>query len=76
MTALLDRTDVSVDLQHRVVGEYVYLPGLCLTVPQAARLFAVSHSDSRQALERLVEAAFLQRDGACYVRTESSLCGE
>lgn len=76
MTALLDRTDVNVDLHYRVVGEYVYLPGLCLTVPQAARLFAVSQSDSRQALERLVEAAFLQRAGACYVRTESSLGGE
>ncbi len=76
MTGLLDRRDVNLDLQYRVVGEYVYLPGLCLTVPQAARLFAVSQSDSRQALERLVEAAFLHRDGACYVRTGSSLRGE
>ena len=63
--------DIDANLLVRVFGEYVEMPGLQLTVPQASRLWNVNLSLSAQVLDRLVDAAFLRRSGSCYVRADS-----
>ena len=63
--------DVDANLLLRVYGEYVEMPGLQLTVPQASRLWNVNLLLSAQVLDRLVDAAFLRRTGSCYVRADS-----
>ena len=63
--------DIDANLLSRVYGEYVEMPGLKLTVPQASRLWSVNLSLSAQVLDRLVDAAFLRRSGSCYVRADS-----
>ena len=63
--------DIDASLLSRVYGEYVEMPGLKLTVPQASRLWSVNLSLSAQVLDRLVDAAFLRRSGSCYVRADS-----
>jgi hypothetical protein len=63
--------DIDAKLLCRVYGEYVEMPGLQLTVPQASRLWNVNLSLSAQVLDRLVDAAFLRRSGSCYVRADS-----
>ena len=63
--------DIDANLLLRVYGEYVEMPGLQLTVPQASRLWNVNLLLSAQVLDRLVDAAFLRRTGSCYVRADS-----
>jgi hypothetical protein len=48
-----------VALALRVRGEYAEMPGLRLTVPQAARLFGVAPDVARAVLERLRQASVL-----------------
>ena len=43
----------------RIRNEYVEMPGLVLTLPQAARLWSLSESRSELLLSLLVEAGFL-----------------
>jgi len=43
----------------RIRNEYVEMPGLILTLPQAARLWSLSESQSELLLSMLVEAGFL-----------------
>ena len=43
----------------RIRNEYVEMPGLVLTLPQAARLWGLSESRSQLLLSLLVEAGFL-----------------
>ena len=64
-----DRLDP--DLLVRVYAEYVEMPGLQLTIPQASRLWNVNLSLSVQLLDRLVDAGFLRRSGSHYVRADS-----
>lgn len=58
-------------LLHRMRGEFVEMPGLCLTEPQAARLWNVEPLVARSALGILVEIGVLRRTptgqyvGAC-----------
>jgi hypothetical protein len=48
------------NLAERVRGEYLEMPGLSLTVPQAGRLWGVdSEEATRQLLESLVAQKFL-----------------
>ena len=56
------RRDVSTDLQWRIRGEYLEMPGLRLGLDQAARLWAVDRAACRDVLDALVGANFLQRD--------------
>lgn len=67
-----DQREFDVDLLARVYSEYVEMPGLQLTVRQASRLWNLNLSTSELVLERLVDAAFLRRDGDRYVRAD---CG-
>jgi Fic family protein len=50
----------------RIRGEYLEMPGLRLTVPQALRLWGLPQDVCEYALARLVEEGFLRRtaDGA------------
>lgn len=56
-------------LASRVRGEYLEMPGLQLTQPQAARLLGVEAAACTALLERLTAEAFLRRGGrGQYVR--------
>jgi DNA-binding IclR family transcriptional regulator len=45
----------------RVRGEFREMPGLTLTLPQAARLFGVPESGCQRVLEQLVTDGLLRR---------------
>jgi hypothetical protein len=47
-------------LFERVRGEFNEMPGLQLTIPQAARLWGLEHSACRRVIDALVDAAFLR----------------
>ncbi|MGE0863413.1 MAG: hypothetical protein AB7P34_05880 [Vicinamibacterales bacterium] len=49
-------------LQWRVRGEYLEMPGLRLSLDQAARMWAVDRESCGTVLDALVSARFLQRD--------------
>jgi len=53
-------------LFRRIQGEFLEMPGLCLTQPQACRLWGLDRDTCGTLLSRLVEAKFLTRtrDGA------------
>ena len=57
----------------RARGEYLEMPGLRLTVPQAARLWALDPVMSAQVLDDLARTGFLvrARDGA-YLRPSAA----
>src|SRR6185503_5947057 len=46
-------------LVHRVRSEFNEMPGLQLTLPQAARLWGLDHEASRLVIDALVERSFL-----------------
>lgn len=49
------------ELIVRIRGEYLEMPGLALTVPQAQRLWGLDHSTCERLFQRLVEARFVRR---------------
>ncbi len=53
---------VSTALIERIKGEYMEMPGLRLTIAQAARLWNLSVRTSERVLAALVERRFLIRD--------------
>ena len=71
MGSLLKEVDIDRDLWVRVCSEYLEMPGLGLTVPQASRLWNTDLASTRQVLDALVESAFLHRRDGCYVRVET-----
>jgi Fic family protein len=57
-------------LVQRIRAEYVEMPGLSLTVLQAARFWGLSARTLERVLSSLVESGFLQRDTkGCYRRS-------
>jgi hypothetical protein len=46
------------------------MPGLSLTLPQAAHLWHVDPESCTSALDRLVSTGFLRRDHGAYMRTD------
>jgi Fic family protein len=53
----------------RVRAEFSEMPGMCLTVAQAARLWQVSTDHAERLLSELVQTGFLvRRDGERYRR--------
>jgi hypothetical protein len=52
----------------RIRSEYLEMPGLVLTLPQAARLWGLSESRSALLLSMLVETGFLICDKTVYRR--------
>jgi hypothetical protein len=47
-------------LTERVRGEFNEMPGLQLTIPQAARLWGLELADCRHVVDALVDEAFLR----------------
>ncbi len=56
------------DLPSLIRAEYLEMPGLCLTLSQAARLWHVDRDTCGHALESLAAAGFLHRSGESFVR--------
>jgi hypothetical protein len=76
MTAQLSETpDGLTPLAVRVRGEYREMPGLRLTVSQAARLFGLSPDVADAVLDELQRASILarSRDGVFALISEPSL---
>ena len=61
------------EVLRRVQGEFLELPGLRLTEPQAQRLWGLDDASCRALLGELIEAKFLcrTRDGA-FMRVEQT----
>lgn len=59
------------DVLKRVQGEFVEMPGLCLTAAQAQRLWGLDREFCEKLLEALVETNFLarRRDGS-FIRVD------
>jgi hypothetical protein len=51
-------------LAERVRGEYREMPGLCLTVPQACRLWQIDPATCERILNALAAERFLTRTAA------------
>jgi hypothetical protein len=66
------RLDRLTDLTTLMRAEYGEMPGLVLTVQQAARLWTAEPIACVQALESLVRSGFLRRVGTTYMRAD---CG-
>lgn len=47
-------------LFERIRGEFNEMPGLQLTIAQAARLWGMDQASCRRVIDALVEAAFLR----------------
>jgi hypothetical protein len=62
------------EVLQRIQGEYVEMPGLRLTAPQAQRLWGLERDMCEALLGALVDAKFLSRtrDGA-FVRSDGAL---
>lgn len=59
------------EIASRARAEYLEMPGLQLTIPQAARLFNLSPDLCTVTLETLVADGFLHRAGTRYTRAYS-----
>jgi hypothetical protein len=59
------------DVLKRVEGEFVEMPGLCLTAAQAQRLWGLDREFCERLLEALVERKFLaQRRDGTFIRVD------
>ena len=58
-------------LHRRIKAEFDEMPGLKLTLAQAARLFDLDCRKCGEVLEGLVAAGDLATDGSCYYRRNS-----
>ena len=59
----------------RARAEYLEMPGLCLTVPQAARLLGVDVAESQRVLSQLERTGLLRRnEKGLYLRRPCPRC--
>jgi hypothetical protein len=56
------------DLRTRIRAEFGEMPGLKLTLPQAARLFNLERARCERVLGALVDDGALSSDGTAFVR--------
>jgi hypothetical protein len=47
-------------LVERARGEFLEMPGLCLTIPQAARLWGLDTDSCSRIIDALVDVSFLR----------------
>jgi hypothetical protein len=67
----IDKTDVG-DLVQLVKAEYVEMPGLCLTLAQAQRLWSLDRDTCTAVFGRLIDGRFLFRtEAGTYERPDS-----
>lgn len=59
------------DLCARVWAEFREMPGLNLTLPQAARLFSLERARCARVLDALVVSGVLTSDGSAFARADS-----
>ncbi len=59
------------DLCLRVLSEYREMPGLNLTLPQAARLFSLDRSHCAHVLNALVKRGSLVTNGLGFTRADA-----
>ena len=72
--SILDRVRAE-SILDRARAEYLEMPGLCLTVPQAARLLGVNVHESEQVLSGLEAAGLLRRNHkGAYLRRPCPRC--
>ena len=69
--ALSSRSPVEFDLCARVWAEFREMPGLNLTLPQAARLLSRDHARCAGVLDALVLSGVLATDGVGFARADS-----
>ena len=60
------------ELEARVRAEFLEMPGLCLTLAQASRLFNASCADCQRGFNEFIADGFLRRSGDVYLRADSS----
>ena len=64
------REDALSALLRRVRSEFIEMPGLHLTIGQAARLWSLDQQTCEDILQRLMAAGFLLKSrGGTYLRT-------
>ena len=54
----------------RIVGEYLEMPGLNVTIPQACRLWDIDRPRCVRLLGTLLASGFLRKRGDAYVRAD------
>ena len=60
-------------LEMRIKGEFNEMPGLCLTLAQAQRLWGLDNATCTEALSHLAGEGFLRRSAeGLYVRHDTS----
>ena len=64
------RDDTLRDWVQVIRSEYLEMPGLSLTKPQAQRLWGLDAETCDALIDQMVSARFLRRTGACYVRND------
>jgi len=54
----------------RIIGEFLEMPGLSVTIPQACRLWSIDQPRCVSILNTLLGSGFLRRSGDRYVRVD------
>lgn len=54
----------------RIIGEYLEMPGLSITIPQACRLWIIDPPQCEHLLDTLLASGFLRKSGNTYVRAD------
>ena len=67
----LEREDRSSTVRVRVRGEFDEMPGMCLLVEQAARLFGLDRTETEGILESLVAEGYLRRTPRGFVKSDA-----
>jgi hypothetical protein len=70
MIASAHAVKTAADLRSVIREEYLEMPGLILTLPQAIRLWNAEPGDCAAALNAVVESGFLHRAGKTYMRAD------
>jgi hypothetical protein len=54
----------------RIIGEFLEMPGLNVTIAQACRLWSIDRPQCTHVLDTLLGSGFLRRSGDRYVRAD------
>jgi len=74
MTVTTERDDRFASLLLRIRSEFLEMPGMRLTLPQAQRLLGLDAGVCEEAFGRLLETKFLTLEGVRYARrTEAAI---
>jgi hypothetical protein len=55
----------------RIIGEYLEMPGLNVTILQACRLWNLDRPQCAHLLDTLLASGFLRKNGESYVRADA-----